>query len=180
MTSFIFSLEDNILDNKIIIGIVLAAFGFVFINYAFKMVEMIYVRKITSKQQFILRQYFSFYSKLTKQQQRYFEHRLALFIKDKDFIGREGLLITDEVKVLVSATAIMLTLGFRDFYIGLINKKKGLDISNPFFTIIQYEALERRVILSRLSHHPSLHSPHHLLLVVDRDDQLKATQPQRL
>ena len=137
MAGLIFSLKDNIFENKIILVIVLVAFGFVVINYGFKMVEMIYVmrkkkplylhkylrlRKLTQKQQSILRQYFSFYNKLTKQQQCYFEHRLALFIKDKDFIGREGLVITDEVKVLVSATAIMLTFGFRDFYIGLLDK----------------------------------------------------------
>jgi len=137
ISGLIFSLEDNIFDNKIIIGIVLAAFGFVFINYGFKMVEMIYVmrkgkplfvhkylflRKLTLKQNSILKNHFHFYNKLTKKQQGYFEHRVASFIKDKDFIGREGLLITDEIKVLISATAIMLTFGFRDFYIGLLNK----------------------------------------------------------
>jgi len=59
---------------------------------------------------------------LTDKEKTYFEHRLALFIKDKDFIGREGLVITDEVRVLASATAIMLTFGFRDFYIGILEK----------------------------------------------------------
>ena len=60
--------------------------------------------------------------KLTKKQKKYFEHRLASFIKDKHFIARKDFQITDEVKVLISATAVMLTFGFRDFYIGLISK----------------------------------------------------------
>ena len=47
---------------------------------------------------------------------------MACFIEDKNFIGRDELRIDDHVKVLISATAIMLTFGFRDFYIGLIDK----------------------------------------------------------
>jgi len=84
--------------------------------------KYLFLRKLPHKQQYILRQRFSFYNKLTKQQQDYFKHRLTLFIKDKDFIGREGFVITDDIKVLISATAVMLTFGFRDFYIGIIDK----------------------------------------------------------
>ena len=137
ISGLIYFLEDNIFENKIMLVIVLVAFGFIVVNYGFRMVEMLYVirkgkplfvhkylflRKLTPNQKSILRSHFHFYNKLTKKQQGYFEHRLALFIKDKDFIGREGLIITNEKKVLISATAIMLTFGFRDFYIGLLVK----------------------------------------------------------
>ncbi|WNH10922.1 zinc-dependent peptidase [Thalassobellus suaedae] len=37
-------------------------------------------------------------------------------------MSREGAIITEEQQVLISATAVMLTFGFRDFYIGLISK----------------------------------------------------------
>ena len=46
---------------------------------------------------------------------------MASFINDKDFIGR-GIQITEEMKILLASTAVMLTFGFRDFYIGLIQK----------------------------------------------------------
>ncbi len=130
-------LEEYSTQTKIFLGIFCIAFAAIFIYYGIRTIEVAFVmrkkkplfihkylflRKLTQKQQFILRQRFSFYNKLTRQQQRYFEHRLALFINDKDFIAREGFVITDEVKVLISATAVMLTFGFRNFYIGLIDK----------------------------------------------------------
>lgn len=130
-------IEPYSTQTKIFLGIFFIAFSIIFIYYGIRTIEIAFVmrkkkplfihkylflRRLTKKQQSILKQRFSFYKKLNKQQQHYFEHRVASFIKDKDFIGREGLVITDEVKVLVSATAVMLTFGFRDFYIGLINK----------------------------------------------------------
>ena len=110
---------------------------FMLLNYALKMIEMTYVmrrkkpfyvhvpfflRKLNDSKRSVLKQKFRFYNKLTPKYQRIFEHRVASFIKDKDFIGRSGLEVTDEMKVLISATAVMLTFGFRDFYIGLLDR----------------------------------------------------------
>lgn len=81
-----------------------------------------FLKSLTSNQKAILSNQFPFYRKLKPRHQRYFEHRVASFIKDKTFVGRESLQITDEMKVLISATAIMITFGFRDFYIGLVNR----------------------------------------------------------
>jgi MtfA peptidase len=98
------------------------------IGYVFKYKKPYYVhfypvkRKLTKQQIDILNHKFRFYKKLPDKHKSYFEHRVASFIIDKDFIGREGLIITDEIKVLISATAVMLTFGFRDFYIALISK----------------------------------------------------------
>ena len=137
MARFMVSVQDNILENEMIIILALTAFTIVIVNYGFKMVEMVYVmrmkkplfvhrywrlRKLTNDQRSILSGHFVFYNRLSTKEKKYFEHRLVLFIKDKDFIGREGLEITDEVKLLASATAIMLTFGFRDFYIGILEK----------------------------------------------------------
>jgi len=133
----VFILEQYSTQTKIFLTLFFIAFTAIFIYYGIRTIEIAYVirkkkplfihkylflRRLTQKQQFILRQRFTFYKKLTKQQQRYFEHRVASFIKDKDFISREGLIISDEIKVLISSTAVMLTFGFRDFYIGLISK----------------------------------------------------------
>ena len=133
----LFILEKYSTQTKIFLGIFFIAFAIIIVYYGIRTIEIAYVmrkkrplfihkylflRTLTQKQQYILRQRFFFYKKLTKHQQRYFEHRVASFIKDKDFISREGIVISDEIKVLVSSTAIMLTFGFRDYYIGLINK----------------------------------------------------------
>lgn len=129
--------KDFNLSSKIILGILFAVLAYVILYYTFKMIEMVYVLKhkkplynhfylrlklLNEKQKRILKQQFTFYNKLTKKEQGYFEHRVASFINDKDFIGRDELVISEDIKILISATAVMLTFGFRDFYIGLISK----------------------------------------------------------
>lgn len=130
-------IQSYSLGSKIILGILFTILVLIVLNYAFRMIEMayvlkkrrplythfyIYLRQLNKNQKFVLENQFSFYKKLTKKEKRYFEHRVASFIKDKDFIGREGNIITDEMKVLVASTAVMLTFGFRDFYIGIISR----------------------------------------------------------
>lgn len=131
-----FTLQDSSVNNTII-AIFLIALLIMILYFGFKMVEMAYVMKhkrplynhfyfklqrLTPNQKSILKNNFHFYSELNHKQKTYFEHRVVKFIDDKTFIGRDGFLVTDEAKVLISATAVMLTFGFRDFYIGLIDK----------------------------------------------------------
>ncbi|WP_372936667.1 zinc-dependent peptidase [Seonamhaeicola sp.] len=123
--------------SKIILAIIFAVLFYIVLRYIFKLLELLYVikhkkplythsyllkRKLNASQKAILKKDFSFYNKLSKPYKSYFEHRLASFIEDKDFIGRQGVKVSEEMKVLISATAVMLTFGFRDFYIGLISK----------------------------------------------------------
>lgn len=130
-------IQQYSLGGKIIIWIFVGLLVYMVFHFAVKMIEMGYVlkhkkpyyihfypflRKLNKDQKQILIQNFKFYNKLSNKHKSYFEHRIASFIKDKGFIGRGGLQITEEIKVLISATAIMLTFGFRDFYIGLISK----------------------------------------------------------
>lgn len=130
-------IEKYSLGSKIILGIFFAILVYMLLHFAVKMVEMAYVlkyrkpfyihfyyflRKLNKDQKAILASKFRFYRKLSDKNKKYFEHRVASFIKDKDFIGRGGNAITEEMKVLIAATAVMLTFGFRDFYIGLISK----------------------------------------------------------
>ncbi|MBT8253224.1 MAG: zinc-dependent peptidase [Bacteroidia bacterium] len=121
---------------KVVLIICFAALFIMLCYFALRMVEMAFVmktkrplyrhfwpfRKLSEEQLSILQTQFPFYSKLDEREKRYFEHRVASLIKDKFFIGREGLVVTDEMKVLIASTAAMLTFGFRDFYIGLITK----------------------------------------------------------
>lgn len=130
-------IEQITTGGKIVIGIFFLFLIGMLINYALKMVELSYVmrrkkpfyihvpfflRKLDASKKTILRNQFRFYNKLLPKHQRIFEHRVASFIKDKNFIGRSGLEISEEMKVLISATAVMLTFGFRDFYIGLLDR----------------------------------------------------------
>ncbi|MFL1013040.1 zinc-dependent peptidase [Flavisericum labens] len=74
-------------------------------------------RKLAPKQIRLLEEHFTFYNRLDKKYKIYFRHRVATFIKEKDFQGKDGFVITEEVRVLVSATAVMLTFGFRNYII---------------------------------------------------------------
>ena len=137
MQTIILYFEQYTLGSKIILVCFFAVLLYMLLQFALKLLEMGYVlrykrpyyvhsylflRKLTPQQKSVLKNQFRFYGKLSEKHKRYFEHRVASFIKDKDFIVRNGVVLTDEIKVLVSSTAVMLTFGFRDFYIGLINK----------------------------------------------------------
>ena len=131
----LFLVEQFTYGGKIIIAVFFAVLCIMLFSFAIKMIEMGYVMRnkkpfyvhnpfflkaMNAAQKKILVDQFKFYKRLTPKHQQYFEHRVASFIKDKQFVGREGLIVTDEMKVLISSTAVMLTFGFRDFYIGLI------------------------------------------------------------
>ena len=125
------------MDNNTIIGVFIAVCVYLVFHFSIRMIEVAYVVKyrkpfyihfypflktLNKCQRQILIDNFPFYNNLASKQKAYFEHRVACFIKDKDFIGRDGLVITDDIMILISATAVMLTFGFRDFYIALISK----------------------------------------------------------
>lgn len=65
----------------------------------------------------LLKQKNSYFRNLSPDAQEVFVDRLFKFMADKKFIGREGLVITDEIKVLISAAAIQLTFGLKDYMI---------------------------------------------------------------
>ena len=76
-----------------------------------------FVKELPKHQKHILEQQFLFYKRLPDKEKRFFENRLFRFMADKEFVGRQGVIISEEMKVLISATAVMLTFGFRNFYI---------------------------------------------------------------
>ena len=87
-----------------------------YVHFYFKM------RRIAKSEEKFLQENFPFYNKLTQKQQRFFQHRLVGFIDDKDFEGRGEMEITQEVKLLIAATAVMLTFGMRNFHLGILQK----------------------------------------------------------
>ena len=77
-------------------------------------------RKLSSKHISILENDFSFYGLLSRKEKRQFRHRIATFISEKEFIGRDGLQVTDRMKLLISAVGCMLSFGRRNYDYGLI------------------------------------------------------------
>lgn len=59
--------------------------------------------------------HFTFYNNLSEKHKGYFQHRVAVFIGKYGIHGREGLVVTDEMKVAIAATWVMLTFGMRSY-----------------------------------------------------------------
>lgn len=70
--------------------------------------------KLTKGQEAILHQNFSFYRKLSPRRKVYFQHRVHAFIEKYNFAARD-IEVTDEMKVKIAATSIMLTFGMRKY-----------------------------------------------------------------
>lgn len=65
--------------------------------------------------QTVLKQHNSYYSNLSENGQKKFEYRVLEFIRAKSFVGRQNLVVTDEMRILISACAIQLSFGLDDF-----------------------------------------------------------------
>lgn len=100
-----------------------------FLFFLFYVVEIIYLRnvkkplfvftnvvffKLNDAQKHILTANFQFYRRLKPRYKKYFEHRVAKFIDHYEFVGRD-LSITDEMRITVAGTYVMLTFGMRHF-----------------------------------------------------------------
>lgn len=96
--------------------------------YAFVFRKPMYVhfypfpKKLSLLQLNILHTKFDFYKKLSSKDKIYFEHRVGVFLNKYPFYGKDGLVITEEMKILISATAIMLTFGMRNYLFTIIDK----------------------------------------------------------
>lgn len=79
-------------------------------------------KKISDDEKEILRNKIAFYGKLSEKRKSYFEHRVATFIENYSFIPKEDLIITNEMKVLIAATAVKLTFGMRKYLVDVFDK----------------------------------------------------------
>ncbi len=79
-------------------------------------------KRLSKKQKNFLIANISFYKMLDNKNKIYFEHRLAVFIRNYNFIGRDGFVITPEVKVLIAASYIKLTFGMRTYITSVFDK----------------------------------------------------------
>ncbi|MBT8263539.1 MAG: zinc-dependent peptidase [Bacteroidia bacterium] len=77
-------------------------------------------KKLKPEQVKILEEEFLFYQNLSEKYKRQFRHRVATFISDKKFVGRESLEITDRIKILIASVGCMLSFGRKNYEYGLI------------------------------------------------------------
>jgi MtfA peptidase len=73
------------------------------------------IKSLSANHSYILKSQFDYYISLSDKKKKYFEHRVATFIENYEFIGKEEFIITDEVKTLIASTSVMLTFGFRNY-----------------------------------------------------------------
>jgi len=149
MTSWLFMVALALLVLIIILGI-----GSIFYDIGkfiyYKVVDAVAIMKpLSATRKSILQKYFFYYNKLSKQDQKKFEERVNRFLHSKRFIGR-GIAITEEMKVLTSATAVLISFGlpmvtlahfnkiliYADTYYSHINRQYHLGEVNPRLGII--------------------------------------------
>lgn len=133
----ILQLTSATTNDVIALGIIILFILMVVIFSIFRFLEPIYTyffkkpfyvhfypfpKQLTDAQLYILETQFSFYRKLPLRQKGYFEHRVSRFITKYQYIGQQGQPITDEVKVLIAATSVMLTFGMRNYLFTVFNK----------------------------------------------------------
>ncbi len=75
---------------------------------------LFYKRKVTKADLNFLEKYFSFYNKLNSRHKKEFLKKLEMILSSKKFVSRGGLQeFTSEMEVLISATIVMVTFGWK-------------------------------------------------------------------
>ena len=123
----------------IFVLITLFLFSIVFVlffNFAFSASENIFgllfnrpfyvhfysrTERLSVNQRYVLYNQVPFFSSLNPKYKKHFEHRVSKFISKYKFIGKDNFIITDEVKVLIASTSVMLTFGMRSYLYGIID-----------------------------------------------------------
>ena len=79
-------------------------------------------KKISDEASCFLNAQFPFYNRLSDKKKMYFEHRIAIFLKNYEFVSRGNFVITEEVQVHVAATITMLSFGMREYLCDVFDK----------------------------------------------------------
>lgn len=139
----------------------------------------LYKRKLPKAYKTVLVSKVLFYSKLNNKYQKYFEHRVATFLKEYNFVGRENFKITIESQVLIASTYVMMTFGMRkyitdvfktiviypDSFYSKITKRKHKGEFNPMFKIIVFSWLDflKGIAIDNDNIHLGIHEFAHVL-----------------
>jgi MtfA peptidase len=134
MPIFLFILLRNNTDESLgaLLGLLFIAFLFTFLHFLgkgfiFAAGQAVRVRnRISLTPQVIARFHgyltgFSYYMEMDEAGRKKFMLRLAEFMGSKDFIGGDGFVITEKVKVLISASATQLLFGLEHYTLDYFN-----------------------------------------------------------
>ncbi len=80
------------------------------------------LKKASDAQRKILNDNVPFYRRLSPRRKKFFEHRIVDFIESYAYYGKNGLILTDEIYVMVASAYVMLTFGMRNFKTDVFNK----------------------------------------------------------
>ncbi len=110
-------------------------------------------KKLNKEEIEVLKKGFYFYNLLSIKEQRQFQHRIVMFISQKKFVGRQEMKVDKKMKLLIAATACMLSFGRRNYNYGLIDYI--LLYPNEFYSTVnqanhkgEFNPRERALILS--------------------------------
>nr|WP_321222046.1 zinc-dependent peptidase [uncultured Psychroserpens sp.] len=132
--------EENVFEvwvsailTLVLLGVILVL-GLKVLFYFFEMAYVEYInkklfinhvyfrkRKLTKSQKSILKNNFKFYQNLPLKYQSFFEHRVCKIINEIEFIGKE-IKVSEDMKVISSATLVKLTFGLRDYKIESVER----------------------------------------------------------
>ena len=71
--------------------------------------------RLTNMEIGILEQQFPYYARLSEKHKKEFRNKLEVILTTKSFMGRGGLrIVTSEMKILIGATMVMVTFGWKD------------------------------------------------------------------
>ena len=79
-------------------------------------------KRVSKQQKQFLKENIKFYKELDEKHKDYFEHRLAVFIRNYHFVGKENFEITPEIMVLIASSYIKLTFGMRRYITTMFEK----------------------------------------------------------
>ncbi len=124
------TLLQNILGVFVTVGIVSIC-----IYYVLRYLESVYVKY--KKKPYFIHLYFTpkklpqhlqafldendFYTTLDKKRKRYFVHRTVRFLENTHFVGREGLVVDDFMRMQVTIMVTQLTFGMRHYLLEYLN-----------------------------------------------------------
>ncbi|MDD5570793.1 MAG: zinc-dependent peptidase [Bacteroidales bacterium] len=98
-------------------GLLISAL-FLFVIAFFKIIKrVLFQKRLDKEDEDLIYRKFKYYRNLKERKQRQFSRRVREFIKKKNFEGRKNLEVTNEMKLQISATAIMLTFGYEKDYL---------------------------------------------------------------
>ena len=160
MDGLILSFSTFFLFIVVLIGVIIGFFNFFFepiYILIFKKPVFLYwypfPKKLSINQEYTLENEFPFYKKLSPKKKIYFKHRLKSFLIKYQFIGKENIFVTDEMKILIAGSYVMLTFGLRNYLVQVFDKiiiypKVYLSTVNQTYHKGEFNAKMKAVVFS--------------------------------